>query len=411
MQLTGEDVFMINPPGKSGKPALEGGVPVRADFLPFHRPIIGEEEIREVADTLRSGWITTGPRTKRFEKAFSQAVGMDWALGLNSCTAGIHLALIVSGIGPGDEVLLPAVSFPSTANAVVQLGATPVFVDVERDTLNLDAARIRDHLTEKTKAMIVVHFAGNPCEMDEIIKVANENKLVVIEDCAHALEACYKGKRVGTFGDYASFSFYATKNMTTGEGGMLVTRRGDKKERLQILSLHGISHDAWKRFTPDGYQHWETVYPGFKYNMYDIQAAIGVHQLKRVDEWLWIRKAWTERYDSSFADFELLTPLRRRDCAKAAFHLYVILLEQDRLVVDRDRILNALQAENIGVGVHFRSLHLHPFYRDYFTHGDLSISEESSSRILSLPLYPGMKEQDVEDVITAVKKVLNYYQK
>jgi dTDP-4-amino-4,6-dideoxygalactose transaminase len=392
-------------------PALEGGEKVRASFLPFHRPILGEEEIREVTDTLRSGWLTTGPRTQRFEREFAAYLGVGQAIGLNSCTAGIHLALVDAGVGPGDEVVMPAVSFPCTANMVVHQGATPVFADVEKETLNLDAGRLRERVNERTRAVIAVHFAGHPCDMDGVLAVAGEHGLTVIEDCAHALEASHRGRRVGSLGDYASFSFYATKNITTGEGGMLLTRHEDRLEHLQMLSLHGLSRDAWKRYSAEGYQHWETLCPGFKYNMYDIQAAIGLHQLRKVGAWLDIRRRWTERYDRAFADLGLLTPLRRRGWVDAAHHLYVILLDLDKLCADRDRILNALQAENIGIGVHFRAVHLHPYYRARGPHGPLPVAEWATERMLSLPLCPSMEEGDVEDVIRAVKKVLGYYRK
>jgi len=380
--------------GGAGTPALEGGSPARETFLPFHRPIIGEEEIAEVVDTLRSGWLTTGPRTRRFEQAFAAYVGARNAIGLNSCTAGIHLALVAAGVGPGQEVLMPAVCFPATANMVVNLGGVPVLVDVERDTLALDTALLRASVSPRTTAIIVVHFAGHPCDM---------------EDCAHALEATYRGRRVGSIGDYAAYSFYATKNITTGEGGMLVTRHGDQEEKLRILSLHGISRDAWKRHVPREYEHWETLYPGFKYNMFDIQAALGLHQLRRAGEWLEVRKRWTDLYDDAFQGLEFVRPLVRRDYAGAAYHLYVLLLETEKLRVDRDRILQALQGENIGIGVHFRSLHLHAFYRERFPRDDLPIAEWASSRILSLPLYPALREEDVRDVIRAVEKVVRYY--
>ena len=400
---------MTEEAGTGETPALEGGRPVRDSFLSFHRSIVGEEEIREVADTLRSGWITTGPRTQRFEQAFAAHVGVGDAIGLNSCTAGIHLALIDAGVGPGDEVILPAVSFPSAANMVVRQGAKPVFADVEVETLNLDVERFREALSERTRAVIAVHFAGHPCDLDGILAVAGERGLAVIEDCAHAMEAVYRGRRVGSLGDYGAFSFYATKNMTTGEGGMLVTRHADRVERLRVLSLHGISRDAWKRYSPEGYQHWETLCPGFKYNMYDVQAAMGLHQMQRVETWREVRKRWTERYDEAFSGLEALTPLRRMRYADPAYHLYVVLLRLERLRVDRDRVLDALQAENIGVGVHFRAVHLHPYYRAHVPTGCLPVAEWATDRMLSLPLYPAMGEGDLEDVVRAVRKVLNYY--
>ena len=283
-------------------------------------------------------------------------------------------------------------------------------MDVEKETLNLDVERLQDALSERTRAVIVVHFAGHPCDMDEVLALAGERGLAVIEDCAHALEAVYRGRRVGSLGDYGAFSFYATKNITTGEGGMLVTRHRDRVERLRVLSLHGISRDAWKRYSPEGYRHWETLCPGFKYNMFDIQAAMGLHQLPRVDGWLEVRKRWTERYDEAFSGLEALTPLRRRGYVESAHHLYVILLRLEKLRVDRDLILDALQAENIGVGVHFRAVHLHPYYRTHVPTGGLPVAEWATDRMLSLPLCPAMGAEDVEDVVRAVYKVLAYYQ-
>lgn len=394
---------------RAGGIALEGGRPARETFLPFHRPKIGEEEIREVVETLRSGWLTTGPRTKRFEEVFARFMGAPRALALNSCTAGLHLALVDARIGPGDEVLLPSINFPSSANTVVHQGATPVMVDVEADTLNLDMGRVEGKITDRTRALVVVHFAGHPCEMDAARSIADRHGLVLIEDCAHALEARFRGRRMGSFGDYAAFSFYATKNITTGEGGMLLTRRADRADTLQVLSLHGISRDAWKRYHTAGYQHWETLCPGYKYNMFDIQAALGLHQLERVGEWLEVRKRYTEMYDSAFAEIPAVTPLVRREHVEASYHLYVVLLDPDRLRASRDQVLEALQAENIGVGVHFRALHLQPYYREHHPQHDLPVSEWATDRIASLPLYPAMTEEDVADVIRAMRKVVHHY--
>ena len=381
---------------------------MRDSFLPFHRPSLGPEEEAEVLDTLRSGWLTTGPKTHRFEAAFARHVGAKHALGVTSCTAAMHLGLVALDVGPGDEVITSPITFPATANVVVHVGATPVFADVEPETLNVDVEQVEASITPRTKAIMPVHFAGHPCEMDALMRVAHRHGLAVIEDCAHAMEATLRGRRVGSWGDVGAFSFYATKNITTGEGGMLVTSKAELAERVEVLRLHGISRDAWKRNGLAGYKHWETLSAGFKYNMSDIQAALGLAQLPKLETFWDRRRAITKAYDDAFASIPEIARLEVKDGVRSSYHLYVILLRTERLSRTRDEILDALQLENIGVGVHFRGLHLHPYYRDRFGFkpGQFPTAEYASDRVLSLPLYPGMDDKAVDDTIAAVLKVV-----
>ena len=393
------------------KLALFGGRSIRRQFLPFHQPLIGPEELREIRETLDSGWLTTGPRTRRFEEAFRAYIGCGYAVGVSSCTAALHLALLALGIGEGDEVITSPMTFPATANVIIHVRATPVFVDVERETLNLDTSQIADKITPRTRAILPVHFAGHPCEMDEILRLAKSHSLAVVEDAAHAIESAYRESKVGAIGTVTAFSFYATKNLTTGEGGMLTTNDEAFAERARILSLHGLSKDAWQRYGPGQFQHWEALLPGYKYNMFDLQAALGLHQLERVEGWLEVRRKYAEMYTEAFADLPGVQPLGIRPHVRHAHHLYVILIHPECLTADRDQILLALQAEGIGVGVHFRSLHLHAYYREHFGFrpDDFAVARWASERVLSLPLYPRMTEQDVDDVIRAVFKVVQAY--
>src|SRR5215470_375091 len=388
--------------------AIAGGRPVRGTFLPFHRPSLGGEEEAEVLDTLRSGWLTTGPKTQRFEEAFARHLGIPYAVGVTSCTAAMHLGLACLGVGPGDEVITSPITFPATANVIVHVGATPVFVDVEPGTLNLDVARIADRITPRTKAIIPVHFAGHPCRMDTLMPLARRHGLGVVEDCAHSVESVIDGRRAGTWGDVGAFSFYATKNMTTAEGGMLVTADADLADRIRVLRLHGISRDAWKRYGLEGYKHWETLTAGFKYNMYDLQAALGLAQLPKLEKFWARRQSIVETYDRAFASISEVQTLTTDPTIHHAYHLYVILLRTEALTRTRDEILDAIQAEGIGLGVHFRALHLQQFYRDQygFRPGHCPVAEDASDRLLSLPLYPAMTDEDVADTIAAVKKVI-----
>lgn len=383
--------------------------PIRAEFLPFHRPWIDESAIKAVVEVLESGWLTRGAKTEAFERAFGAYVGARHAIGLSSCTAGLHLALVTLGIGPGDEVITSPITFPASANVVVHQGARPVFADVDPDTLNIDPARIEARITPRTRAILPVHFAGHPCRMDAILALARRHGLSVVEDAAHAIEsACSTGK-VGSIGDFTAFSFYATKNLTTGEGGLLTTDDDDLAERARLLSLHGISKDAWKRYASDGPLHWETLAPGYKYNMFDIQAALGLAQFEFLESWWRVRADYVRRYRAALADVPEVRVLGEEAGVRHAHHLFVIVLDTDRLRGGRDAIMTDLRAEGIGTGVHFRSLSLHPFYRDRyeFKPGELPVAEGVSERLLSLPLYPKMTPGDLDDVVAAVRKVID----
>ena len=388
--------------------AAEGGRPVRETFLVFGAPQILEDEIREVVDTLRSGWIGTGPKVRRFERMFAEYIGAKHAVALSSCTAGLELALEVLGIGPGDEVITTPLTFSATANVIVHRGARPVFADIELPSMNIDPNEIERRITPKTKAIIPVHFAGRPCRMDDIMDIARRHGLFVIEDAAHAIEAWYRGRKIGTIGDMTCFSFYATKNLTTAEGGMVTTENDEWAEEIRIKSLHGISKDAWRRYTEAGFQPYDTLYAGYKFNMTDIQASLGIHQLRRIEENLKIRERIWRRYNEAFADIpEIITPAEEEGIRHAR-HLYTILLDIDRLRIDRNRFIELLKAENIGAGIHYIALHLHSFYRKTFGYkrGDFPNAEYVSDRTVSLPLSPKMTDQDVEDVIRAVRKVV-----
>lgn len=393
--------------------ALHGGPPTRAEFLPFHRPWIDEASSKAVVEVLESGWLTRGPRTELFEAAFKQYIGCRHAIGLNSCTAGLHLALVALGIGPGDEVVTSPITFPATANVIVHQGAKPVFADVEAGTLNLDPLRLAEKITPRTKAILPVHFAGHPCQMDAILDLAERHRLFVIEDAAHAIEAAHRGRKIGTLGHFTAFSFYATKNLTTGEGGMLTTEDDELAEKVRLLSLHGISRDAWKRYAREGPPHWEAVALGYKYNMFDLTAALGLKQLERVEEWWQIRRAYVGQYREAFADIPEVLPLVEQPGIRHAHHLFVVRLRTEQLRADRDAVREALKAEGIGTGIHFRALHLHSYYRHVhgFMPGDLPVAERVSEQLLSLPLYPRMTERDVKDVVEAVRKVITAYRR
>lgn len=395
---------MGNPKGL----AIAGGPPVRAKFLPFHRPSFGPEEEAEVIAALRSGWVTMGPRTHRLEAAFRDLLDTPYAVAVNSCTAALHLGLIGLGIGPGDEVVTTPLSFASTANVLVHLGAVPVFADVEPDTLTLapDAAAAR--ITPRTKAIMPVHLHGHPCDMAGLKELADRHGLPIIEDAAHAIEATFRGRRMGTDSTAAAFSFYATKNITTGEGGMLITRRKDLAEQAEILRLHGISRDAWNRYGEEGFRHWDILLPGYKYNMSDVLAAIGLAQLPKLEKFWVERRRLFHAYDAALVDIpEIIRPAVRPD-VRSAYHLYNIRVRVEQLRWTRDQVMAAIQAENVGLGVHFRAIHLHPYYRDRFgfRRGLCPVAEAASDRLFSLPLYPALTREDITDIVTAVSKVL-----
>lgn len=395
------------------KLAIFGGPPVRKTSLIFGQPLIGKEEIKEVVETLKSGWLSTGPRVIKFEEAFKRYIGSRYALALNSCSAGLHLALIACGIKEGDEVITTPFTFAATANVICHLGARPVFVDIERDTLNINPENIERKITSRTRAILPVHFAGHPCRMDEIMALSRRRKILVIEDAAHALEAEVNGLKVGRIGQVTAFSFYVTKNLCTGEGGMVTTEMASLARKISMLRLHGLSHDAWKRYRAGKPQHYEVIYPGYKYNMMDIQASLGIHQLRRLEENYLLRKRYFQRYNQAFKDMEELEVPVEKEYARHAYHLYVIKINRKALKAGRDEINRALRAENIGTGIHFVSLHRHSYYRSFFNYkaGDFPVANDASLRVISLPLSAKLRPGDVEDVIRAVKKVLSHYRK
>ena len=381
------------------------------ELLPFHQASIGEEEVKEIIQTLNSGWLTTGQKTRLFEKTFADYIGCKHAIGLNSCTAGLHLSLVVSGVSSGDEVITSPITFPATTNVIVHQNAKPVFVDVEPETLNINCSEIESKINDSTKAILPVHFAGHPCDMDTIISLAQKHNLTVIEDAAHALESKYHGNKIGAIGNFTAFSFYATKNITTGEGGMLTTNDDHYADKLRILSLHGISKNAWKRYGKEGFQHWELLMPGYKYNMFDMQASLGIHQIKKVESFLNRRVQIVKKYNDAFEKTEEIQLLKPESNIKHAHHLYVIVIKTENLKVSRDEVLNEIQKRGIGVAVHFRSLHLQPFFKQHFNYkkGMFPQAEYLSDRVISLPLYPKMTDEDVSRVIETVLGVLHSF--
>ncbi|PIQ97879.1 MAG: UDP-4-amino-4,6-dideoxy-N-acetyl-beta-L-altrosamine transaminase [Nitrospinae bacterium CG11_big_fil_rev_8_21_14_0_20_56_8] len=376
--------------------------------LPFHRAWLDDDEINEVVDTLKSGWMTTGPKARQFEEDFQNYIGCRHAIALNSCTAGLHLAVAVSRFNEGDEIITTPMTFPATSNVLVHERLEPVFVDIEPGTLNLDASRIEAKITSRTRGILPVHFGGHPCDMDAIEDIAARHRLAIIEDAAHAIESRYKERKVGDR-HLTAFSFYANKNITTGEGGMLTTNDDDIADTVRVLRLHGLSRDAWNRFGNAGYSHWELEMPGFKYNMADINAALGIHQLKKVERFLEIRKLHAERYDAAFGDVEELERMQTREYATThAHYIYPVALRLERLKVTRDEFLNAVQETGIGVAVHYIGLHLQPFYRKTYAlePGDYPVATDYSQRLLSLPLYPKMTEADVDRVAGTVRDLV-----
>jgi perosamine synthetase len=386
---------------------------VSSEFIPFHKPAIGDDEVRSVVETLKSGWLTTGLKVKGFEEDFAKYVGSKHAIAVNSGTAALHLALDAIGIKEGDEVIVPTMTFTATAEVVLYFKASPVLVDCEGDTLNLDPAKIEGAITPRTKAIVPVHMAGQPCNMDEILKIARRHNLRVIEDAAHALPAAYHGRTVGTIGDITCFSFYATKTITTGEGGMATTDNAKWAERMRIMSLHGISHDAWKRYTKEGSWYYEVVYPGFKYNLTDLAAAIGREQLKKCGEFWQARRGIAMLYAKAFADLDAVNTPVWRDDVQHAWHLFVLQLDAARLKIDRNQFIEALRDKGIGTSVHFIPLHLHPYYREKsgYMPADFPNASAVFQRIISLPIYPAMTESEVERVIDAVAEIARKFRR
>lgn len=380
----------------------------RRDFLVFGSPMIEQPEIDEVVASMKSGWLGTGPKVALFEEMFRKYKGTRHAMAVNSCTAALHVSMLAIGIQPGDEVIVPAMTFTATASAAIHAGGVPVLVDCQKDTMNVDPVDVERKITSKTKAIIPVHFAGRPCDMDSIMDIARRRDLKVVEDCAHAIETEYHGQKVGTIGDIGCFSFYVTKNVVTGEGGMALTNNSKYAGFIKTMALHGMTTDAWNRFGDTGYKHYAVVFAGYKYNMTDMQAAIGIHQLPRVESYWKRRNEIWQAYDSAFRELHVFAPETVQPNTKHAFHLYTMLLDIDNLHLSRDEFLDEMTKRNIGVGVHYVALHLHPYYEQTFNYktGDFPNAEWISDRTVSLPLSAKLTDQDVQDVIDAVIDIL-----
>lgn len=381
----------------------------RDRFLVFGAPAIEDAEIQEVVATMRSGWLGTGPKVARFESDFKEYKGAKHAVAVNSCTAALHLSILAAGITPGDEVITSALTFCSTVNAIIHAGAKPVLADVDPFTMNLDPRQVRARITPATRAILPVHFAGRPCDMNAILEIAGLHKLKIIEDCAHAIETEYRGRKAGTFGDFGCFSFYITKNVVTGEGGMVLTSSEKDAARIKVLALHGMSKDAWKRFGDKGYKHYQVVECGFKYNMMDMQAAIGIHQLARVDScWKRRREIWN-MYNGAFAALPIGLPAEPEPETRHAHHLYTILVDESHIGMNRDAFLDAMTARNIGVGVHYMSIPEHPYYKKKFGWNpkDYPNAMRIGRQTVSLPLSAKLSDFDVDDVINSVSSIIS----
>jgi UDP-4-amino-4,6-dideoxy-N-acetyl-beta-L-altrosamine transaminase len=388
-------------------PALLGGTPVRARMLPYGRQHVDESDIQAVTEVLRGDWLTNGPTVVRFEEAFAAQVGARFAVALSSGTAALHAAAIVAGLGPDDEVILSPLTFLASANCLLYCGATPVFADIDPATLNLDPARVEAAVTSRTKAILPVHFAGLPCDMDRIRAIAQPRGLRIIEDAAHALGAEWNGRRIGSLGDLTTFSFHPVKHITTGEGGMVTTDDPHLAEKLRRFRNHGI-----ERQVRDRQATWrqDMVTFGFNYRLTDIQSALGISQLRRLDDGLARREAIARQYQAAFASMVELLPAPTLAGTRHAWHIYPLRIEPDRLREDRETLFRALRAENIGVSVHYLPVHLHPFYRERFCtdRGLCPAAEEAADRLLTLPLFPQMTDGDVEDVVAAVRRVIRW---
>ncbi len=379
-------------------------------FIIFGAPDIHDEEIDEVVATLHSGWIGTGPKVAKFEEEFAavKGVGQDQVAAVNSCTAALHVSMVAADLSPGDEVLTTAMTFCATANAIIHSGATPVLVDIDPETLNIDTAQLEKSITPNTRAILPVHFAGRPCDMDAIMATADKHDLLVIEDCAHAIESQWRGRHAGTFGNYGCFSFYVTKNVMTGEGGMVLARSPEKIDRIKILALHGMSKDAWHRFGDEGYKHYEVVEAGFKYNMMDLQAALGIHQLRRVEQnWLRRREIW-DSYQQAFSGLSCGCPAEPDEHMRHAYHLYTLTIDEHEYGMSRDSFIDHMDAAGIGVGVHYRSLAQQPFYQDEFgwRPDDFPVARAFGDNTVSLPLGPKLQGAEVSRIIEAVTTIL-----
>lgn len=385
----------------------------RETFLPYAVPLIDDEDINEVVETLKSGWVAKGPRTIEFEKRFAEYTGAKYAVAMNSATAALHIALIAGGVKQGDEVITTPITFAATANTIIHVGATPVFVDVDPETFCIDVNKIEEKITDKTTAIVPVHYTGHACDMDKIRAIAEKYNLFVSEDAAHAIDTFYKGDLIGKKGDCASFSFYATKNICTGEGGMLTTNSEDIAEKARVMSTHGMSKAAWNRYGKGGAWRYDIEYPGHKYNMFDIQAALAKTQMNKLSAMQDRRKEIVKKYEEGFSRLDGIKLPPEADYTTHSWHLYVVRLEIDKLTIDRDKFIELMGEANIGTSVHFIPVHLMSYYRENFGYkeGDFPVAESYFDTILSLPLYPKMTDEDVQDVINAVTHIISNYHK
>lgn len=381
---------------------------IRNDFLVFGAPAIEEAEIQEVVASMKSGWLGTGPKVARFEKDFCTYKDAKYAVAVNSGTAALHLSILAAGVKPGDEVITTALTFCATVNAIIHSGATPVLADVDPFTMNIDPNQIERKITPRTRAILPVHFAGRSCDIDAISDISERHDLKIIEDCAHAIETEYKGYKAGTTGDFGCFSFYVTKNVVTGEGGMVLTQREEDAARIKMLALHGMSKDAWKRFNDEGYKHYQVVECGFKYNMMDLQAGIGIHQLQRVEKYWEKRRDIWNYYKKAFSDLPIKLPADPKPDTRHAFHLFTILVDESETMIHRDAFLDVMTNRNIGVGVHYLSIPEHPYYQKTFGWRPEEYPNATSigRQTVSLPISAKLNAEDVEDVVNAVKDIL-----
>jgi len=379
------------------------------NFLIFGAPAIKDDEIQEVVASMKSGWLGTGPKVAKFEEMFRQYVGAQYAMAVNSCTAALHLSMLVAGLGPGDEVITTPMTFCATVNSIIHTGATPVLIDCDRQTMLIDPQRIEEAITPHTKAILPVHLCGRPCNMNAIMEIADRHHLLVIEDAAHAIESLYKGRKIGNIGHLTAFSFYVTKNVVTGEGGMVTTNNPDFADKIKIYALHGMSKDAWKRFSDEGYKHYQVVYPGFKYNMMDLQAAIGLHQMARVEENLKRRNEIWQMYNEAFADLPFFLPSPDEPETIPARHLYTLMIDKERCGISRNDFMQKLYQMNIGTGIHYIGVHLQPYYRDRFGFKPENFPNATwiSERTVSIPLSPSLSDTDITDIIQSIRNVLD----
>lgn len=393
---------------------LEKELATRTSFLPFSRPSLGQEEIDEIIDSIHSGWITTGPKVERFAGNLSQYIGAPFVAPVSSATAGLHLALLAHGIGPGDEVITTPLTFAATANVIVLAGATPIFADIDPKTLQIRPEEVEKKITPRTRAIVPVHFAGQPADVDTLMDLANKHGLVVIEDAAHAIGTEYKQKRIGSFKTTTVFSFHPNKNITTGEGGAVVTFDEEIFKAVSLLRFHGMDKNAWKRFDKSGSARYDITLPGYKYNMMDIQAAMGLHQLKKLDGFIEARTARVQRYKEFLTEIPgILLPTEVPYPHRHAWHLYTPLIELEALTIDRDQFIQELKNRNIGAGLHYTAVHEFSFYAQKYGYRptDFPATHFVSERILSIPLFPAMSDQDQEDVIEAIINICSSFKR